>query len=121
MTSNSPTSNGGQVCLSDSRDQNAQLTLLYRIQTLLSIANEKEDNGRQTTEEVPRIQKGNTNKLYKNAPQREKRVIKQLPFVCRSPFLRDYKNILKDNLTHDEKIVVDYAILPFDLDCKKCK
>ena len=47
-------------------------------------------------------------------PHRERRVIKLLPFICRSPYLRDYRDIIKDKLTHAEKVVIDYAFLSFD-------
>ena len=71
------------------------------------ITQQEKDDGRQQIEDKP-LQKP-------KAPQRERRVIKILPFICRSPYLRDHRDIIKDKLTHNEKFVVDYAFLPFDV------
>ncbi|KAJ8439023.1 hypothetical protein Cgig2_028469 [Carnegiea gigantea] len=80
---------------------------------------EKQNDRQQVEEEVFQKPKGNLKQPLQKGPHREKRVIKLLPFICQSPYLRDYKDIIKDKLTHSEKVVVDYAFLLFDVDHPK--
>ncbi|KAJ8421577.1 hypothetical protein Cgig2_007793 [Carnegiea gigantea] len=39
--------------------------------------------------------------FYHDAPQRERRVIELLPFICRSPYLRGHRDIINDKLAYD--------------------
>ncbi|KAJ8451444.1 hypothetical protein Cgig2_017835 [Carnegiea gigantea] len=45
--------------------------------------------------------------------QQPKRMVTQVPFQCRSPYLKDYREA-RDQLTHQQLMLVDYAFLPPD-------
>ncbi|KAJ8425196.1 hypothetical protein Cgig2_004318 [Carnegiea gigantea] len=40
-------------------------------------------------------------------------MVTQVPFQCRSPYLKDYREA-RDRLTHEQLMLVDYAFLPPD-------
>ncbi|KAJ8429966.1 hypothetical protein Cgig2_032091 [Carnegiea gigantea] len=43
--------------------------------------------------------------------QQPKRIVKEMPFLCRSPFLKDYREA-RDRLKPSQMMLVDYAFLP---------
>ena len=45
--------------------------------------------------------------------QQPKRMVTQVPFQCRSPYLKDYREA-RDQLTHEQLMLVGYAFLPPD-------
>jgi len=45
--------------------------------------------------------------------QQPKRMVTQVPFQCRSPYLKDYREA-RDRLTHQQLMLVDYAFMPPD-------
>ncbi|KAJ8438091.1 LOW QUALITY PROTEIN: hypothetical protein Cgig2_019939 [Carnegiea gigantea] len=45
--------------------------------------------------------------------QQPKRIVKEMPFVCRSPYLKDYGDF-RDQLKLEKKMLVDYPFLPPD-------
>ncbi|KAJ8447044.1 hypothetical protein Cgig2_033613 [Carnegiea gigantea] len=45
--------------------------------------------------------------------QQPKRMVTQVSFQCRSPYLKDYREA-RDRLTHQQLMLVDYAFLPPD-------
>ncbi|KAJ8422902.1 hypothetical protein Cgig2_026423 [Carnegiea gigantea] len=45
--------------------------------------------------------------------QQPKRMVTQVPFQCRPPYLKDYREA-RDRLTHQQLMLVDYAFLPPD-------
>ncbi|KAJ8432382.1 hypothetical protein Cgig2_009984 [Carnegiea gigantea] len=47
-------------------------------------------------------------------------MVTQVPFQCRSPYLKDYREA-RDQLTHQQLILVDYAFLPPDDLPHQCK
>jgi len=45
--------------------------------------------------------------------QQPKRTIKELPYVCQSPYLKGYKEA-REPLNSNELVEVDYVFLPVD-------
>ncbi|KAJ8432427.1 hypothetical protein Cgig2_016057 [Carnegiea gigantea] len=125
IISSSPSYNDEQACLGESEGQHTSINAIANIALQYSksehhTVQQDKDNGRQQVEdELLQKPKGNVKQPLQNVPQRKRRVIKILPFICRSPYLRDHKDIIKDKLTHSEKVVVNYAFLPFDVDHPK--
>ncbi|KAJ8434394.1 hypothetical protein Cgig2_014241 [Carnegiea gigantea] len=125
IISSSPAYNDEQVCLGESEGQHTSINAIADIALQYSksthhIMQQEKDNGQQQVEdELHQKPKGNVKQPLQNVPQRKRQVIKILPFICRSPYLRDHRGIIKDKLTHSEKVVVDYAFLPFDVDHPK--
>ncbi|KAJ8446933.1 hypothetical protein Cgig2_026431 [Carnegiea gigantea] len=106
IISSSPAYNDEQVCLGESEGQHTSINAIVDIALQYSksthhIMQQEKDNGQQQVEdELHQKPKGNVKQPLQNVPQRKRRVIKILPFIRRSPYLRDHRDIIKDKLTH---------------------